>query len=68
MLRLRAAGSGRGASVHPQAACVEQATRPEVLSRAFKRPVKLAEGQQLKQQLQSLQQQQLSIASRRKRL
>jgi len=61
MLRLRASagtGSQRGASVHP--ACVEQAMRPEVLSRAFKRPVVAAEVHQLSQQL--------SVASRRKRL
>jgi hypothetical protein len=60
MLRLRAGGigSGRGASVH--LACVEKAMRPEVLSRAFKRPVVAAEVHQLSQQL--------SVASRRKRL
>ena len=32
-------GSGRGASVHRDAACIEAARRPGVLARAFKRPV-----------------------------
>jgi predicted RNA-binding protein YlxR (DUF448 family) len=36
-------GSGRGASVHQQAACVEALQRPGVLARAFKRPVELGE-------------------------
>jgi predicted RNA-binding protein YlxR (DUF448 family) len=30
---------GRGASIHPRAACVAGALRPGVLARAFKRPV-----------------------------
>jgi len=38
---LAAAGAawGRGASVHPRAACVAGALKPGVLARAFKRPV-----------------------------
>jgi len=32
-------GPGRGASLHPRAACIEGALRPGVLSRAFKQPV-----------------------------
>jgi len=32
-------GSGRGASMHRDAACIEAARRPGVLARAFKRAV-----------------------------
>ncbi len=38
-LRLAPPRRGRGASLHPRAACVEGALRPGVLSRAFKQPV-----------------------------
>jgi hypothetical protein len=31
---------GRGASIHPRAACVAGALKPGVLARAFKRPVR----------------------------
>lgn len=34
-------GSGRGASVHRNATCIQAAQRPGVLARAFKRPVTL---------------------------
>jgi predicted RNA-binding protein YlxR (DUF448 family) len=30
---------GRGASIHPRAACVARALKPGLLARAFKRPV-----------------------------
>lgn len=35
------ARSGRGASIHPRAACVTGALKPGALARAFKRPVNL---------------------------
>jgi len=34
-------GSGRGASVHRDPACLQAARQPGVLARAFKRPVEL---------------------------
>jgi predicted RNA-binding protein YlxR (DUF448 family) len=39
--------SGRGASVHPRPACLETGLRPEVLSRAFKQKVALADAKDL---------------------
>jgi predicted RNA-binding protein YlxR (DUF448 family) len=35
-------GPGRGASLHPRAACIAGALRPGVLSRAFKQPVDIS--------------------------
>ena len=40
----RRAGSGRGASVHRIAVCLEALRQPGVLARAFKRPVELGAG------------------------
>ena len=39
--------SGRGASVHPRSACLETGLRPEVLSRAFKQKVTMADAKDL---------------------
>ena len=54
-----AARSGRGASLHPRPACLENGLRPDVLSRAFKQRVTIADTADLLQRI--------TIASRRKR-
>ena len=39
--------SGRGASLHARAACLETGLRPEVLSRAFKQKIAMADAKDL---------------------
>ena len=51
--------SGRGASIHARPACLETGLRPEVLARAFKRRVTLADAADLTRLIMT--------ASRRKR-
>ena len=51
--------SGRGASVHPRPACLETGLRTDVLARAFKQRVTVADATELLQRI--------TIASRRKR-
>jgi predicted RNA-binding protein YlxR (DUF448 family) len=53
------ARTGRGASLHARPGCVETGLRPDVLSRAFKRRVTVADATELLRQI--------TIASRRKR-
>lgn len=54
-----ASRSGRGASIHPRPACLETGLRPDVLARAFKQRVTLADAADLLQLI--------ITASRRKR-
>jgi len=54
-----ASRSGRGASLHARPACMENGLRPDVLSRAFKQRVTIADAADLLQRI--------TIASRRKR-
>jgi predicted RNA-binding protein YlxR (DUF448 family) len=51
--------SGRGASVHPRPACLEKGLRLDVLARAFKQRVTVADAAELLQRI--------TIASGRKR-
>ena len=51
--------SGRGASVHPRPACLETGLRLDVLARAFKQRVTVADAAELLQRI--------TVASRRKR-
>ena len=51
--------SGRGASVHPRPACLETGLRVDVLARAFKQRVTVADAAELLQRI--------TVASRRKR-
>lgn len=48
---LVAEGTGRGASIHPSAACVEAALRSSAFGRAFKRKVSLPDAAALLERL-----------------
>jgi predicted RNA-binding protein YlxR (DUF448 family) len=47
----RARPAGRGASVHPSAACIAQAARSGAFGRAFKRPVGKVDTDELMRQI-----------------